>query len=237
MSEFVEGFEALRNVGPAVSIFGSARARRSDWSYKAACKVAETLSRKGYAVISGGGPGIMEAANRGAKRGKGLSIGLNIMLPEEQRVNRYQDKSLHFKHFFARKVMFVKYAAGYVIMAGGVGTPRRVLGAAPPHPEGKDPPVPRRDDGAGVLGRPAGVDADRDGQKQDDLEIRPPALPRPGRSGPRGRLHHEMPQGQHPAGRRAPEDGSSPPGGSAHAVGPGVRHPGRKRATRRRKRS
>jgi uncharacterized protein (TIGR00730 family) len=122
MSEFVEGFESLRNVGPAVSIFGSARARRNDWSYRAASKVAETLSRKGYSIISGGGPGIMEAANRGAKRGKGLSIGLNIMLPEEQRANRYQDKSLHFKHFFARKVMFVKYAAGYVIMPGGFGT-------------------------------------------------------------------------------------------------------------------
>ncbi len=122
MSEFVEGFEALRSVGPAVSIFGSARARRSNWSYKTTCKVAETLSRNGYAVISGGGPGIMEAANRGAKRGKGLSIGLNIQLPEEQTVNRYQDKSLHFKHFFARKVMFVKYAAGYVIMPGGFGT-------------------------------------------------------------------------------------------------------------------
>jgi uncharacterized protein (TIGR00730 family) len=122
MSEFVEGFESLRNVGPAVSIFGSARARRNDWSYRTASKVAETLSRKGYSIISGGGPGIMEAANRGAKRGKGLSIGLNILLPEEQRVNRYQDKSLHFKHFFARKVMFVKYAAGYVIMPGGFGT-------------------------------------------------------------------------------------------------------------------
>ena len=122
MSEFVEGFEALRSVGPAVSIFGSARAKRNNWSYKTTCTVAETLSRNGYAVISGGGPGIMEAANRGAKRGKGLSIGLNIQLPEEQRVNRYQDKSLHFKHFFARKVMFVKYAAGYVIMPGGFGT-------------------------------------------------------------------------------------------------------------------
>jgi uncharacterized protein (TIGR00730 family) len=122
MSEFVEGFEALRTVGPAVSIFGSARAKRSDWSYKTACKVAETLSRKGYSIISGGGEGIMEAANRGAKRGKGLSIGLNIQLPEEQRANRYQDKSLHFKYFFARKVMFVKYAAGYVIMPGGFGT-------------------------------------------------------------------------------------------------------------------
>ncbi len=122
MSEFVEGFESLRDVGPAVSIFGSARAKRNDWSYKTTCKVAETLARRGYAIISGGGPGIMEAANRGARRGKGLSIGLNIHLPEEQMQNRYQDRSLHFKHFFARKVMFVKYAAGYVIMPGGFGT-------------------------------------------------------------------------------------------------------------------
>jgi len=122
MSEFVEGFESRRNVGPAVSIFGSARAKRNEWSYRTTCKVAEALSRHGYAIISGGGPGIMEAANRGARRGKGLSIGLNISLPEEQVVNRYQDKSLHFKHFFARKVMFVKYAAGYVIMPGGFGT-------------------------------------------------------------------------------------------------------------------
>ncbi len=122
MSEFVDGFEALRDVGPAVSIFGSARAKRNDWSYKTACKVAESLSRSGFAVISGGGPGIMEAANRGAKRGKGLSIGLNIQLPQEQRANRFQEKSLTFRHFFARKVMFVKYAAGYVIMPGGFGT-------------------------------------------------------------------------------------------------------------------
>src|SRR4030067_87435 len=107
MSEFVEGFEALRHVGPAVSIFGSARARRNDWSYRNACKVAETLSRKGYSIISGGGPGIMEAANRGAQRGKGLSIGLHILLPEEQRGNRYQDKSLPFQHFFARQGVFV----------------------------------------------------------------------------------------------------------------------------------
>lgn len=122
MSEFVEGFESLRDVGPAVSIFGSARTNRNHWSYKTTCKVAEALAGRGYAIISGGGPGIMEAANRGAKRGKGLSIGLNIHLPKEQRPNRYQDRSLHFKHFFARKVMFVKYAAGYVIMPGGFGT-------------------------------------------------------------------------------------------------------------------
>lgn len=122
MSEFVEGFESLRDVGPAISFFGSARTKRTDWAYLTALKTAELLSRAGYAIISGGGPGIMEAANRGAKRGKGLSIGLNIQLPQEQRPNRYQDKALHFRHFFARKVMFVKYAAGYVIMPGGFGT-------------------------------------------------------------------------------------------------------------------
>ncbi|MCL5966497.1 MAG: TIGR00730 family Rossman fold protein [Deltaproteobacteria bacterium] len=122
MSEFVEGFESLREVGPAVSIFGSARVKRSEWAYVTTVRVAETLSRRGFSIISGGGPGVMEAANRGAKRGKGLSIGLNIQLPQEQRPNRYQDRSLHFRHFFARKVMFVKYAAGYVIMPGGFGT-------------------------------------------------------------------------------------------------------------------
>ncbi|HZW36396.1 MAG: TIGR00730 family Rossman fold protein [Deltaproteobacteria bacterium] len=122
MSEFVDGFESLRNVGPAVSVFGSARARRNDWSYKATMKITELLSRRGYSIISGGGPGIMEAANRGARRGKGLSIGLNISLPTEQKPNRFQDKSLVFRHFFSRKVMFVKYASGYIIMPGGFGT-------------------------------------------------------------------------------------------------------------------
>ncbi len=122
MSEFVDGFESLRNIGPAVSVFGSARAKRNDWSYKMTVKTTELLSQAGYSIISGGGPGIMEAANRGAKRGKGLSIGLNIQLPMEQTQNRFQDKSLHFRHFFSRKVMFVKYASGYVIMPGGFGT-------------------------------------------------------------------------------------------------------------------
>lgn len=122
MSEFVDGFESLRSVGPAISVFGSARAKRNDWSYKLTVKTTELLSRAGYSIISGGGPGIMEAANRGAKRGKGLSIGLNIQLPLEQVQNRFQDKSLHFRHFFSRKVMFVKYASGYLIMPGGFGT-------------------------------------------------------------------------------------------------------------------
>jgi len=122
MSEFVEGFETLKDLGPAVTIFGSARTKKDEWAYKATLKVAEKFARHGFAVISGGGPGIMEAANRGAQTGKGVSVGLNIQLPEEQKPNRYQDKSLHFRHFFARKVMFVKYASGYVIMPGGFGT-------------------------------------------------------------------------------------------------------------------
>jgi uncharacterized protein (TIGR00730 family) len=122
MSEFVDGFESLRGVGPAISVFGSARTKRNDWAYKTTEKTTEILSRRGYSIISGGGPGIMEAANRGAKRGKGLSIGLNIVLPMEQKPNRFQDKTLSFRHFFSRKVMFVKYASGYLIMPGGFGT-------------------------------------------------------------------------------------------------------------------
>ena len=122
MSEFVDGFETLRNIGPAISIFGSARTKRNNWAYRTTVKTAELLSRRGYAIISGGGPGIMEAANRGAKHGKGLSIGLNIQLPMEQVQNRFQNKSLYFRHFFSRKVMFVKYASGYIIMPGGFGT-------------------------------------------------------------------------------------------------------------------
>jgi uncharacterized protein (TIGR00730 family) len=122
MSEFVEGFETLKNLGPAITIFGSARTAKDDWSYKATLKVATMLAQRGFAIISGGGPGIMEAANRGARMGKGVSVGLNIRLPEEQKPNRYQDVSLTFRHFFARKVMFVKYASGYVIMPGGFGT-------------------------------------------------------------------------------------------------------------------
>ena len=122
MSEFVEGFESLRDLGPAISIFGSSRTGKDEGAYKATLKVSEMLARRGFAIISGGGPGIMEAANRGARLGKGVSVGLNIHLPEEQKPNRYQDKSLTFRHFFARKVMFVKYASGYIIMPGGFGT-------------------------------------------------------------------------------------------------------------------
>lgn len=122
MSEFVEGFEALAQIKPSVSIFGSARTRPEDKYYQLAEEIACLLSDSGFAVVSGGGPGIMEAANKGAFNGKSPSVGLNIKLPMEQSGNDYQDISLTFKHFFARKVMFVKYASAYVVLPGGFGT-------------------------------------------------------------------------------------------------------------------
>lgn len=122
MAEFVDGFEQLCRVKPAVSIFGSARARENQKHYKDAYQVARLLSDAGFAIISGGGPGIMEAANRGGMEGKSKSVGLNIELPVEQIPNQYQNISLYFDHFFARKVMFVKYAAAYVVCPGGFGT-------------------------------------------------------------------------------------------------------------------
>jgi len=122
MSEFVEGFERLARICPSVSIFGSARTSPDHPYYQLTVDISRTLSDAGFTVISGGGPGIMEAANKGAQEGKSPSIGLNIQLPHEQSGNPYQDISLSFRHFFSRKVMFVKYAAAYVVMPGGFGT-------------------------------------------------------------------------------------------------------------------
>lgn len=122
MAEFVDGFEELSRVGPAVSIFGSARTDKKDRYYKLAERLAYLLSKAGYAVITGGGPGIMEAANKGAKAAKGQSIGLNIEIPQEQKPNPYIETLLSFHYFFCRKVMFVKYASAFVIMPGGFGT-------------------------------------------------------------------------------------------------------------------
>ncbi len=122
MAEFVEGFERLARIQPSVSIFGSARMLPEHPYYKLAEKIARSLSDAGFAVVSGGGPGIMEAANRGAFAGKSPSVGLNIQLPHEQGINGYQDISLRFRHFFTRKVMFVKYASAYVVLPGGFGT-------------------------------------------------------------------------------------------------------------------
>ncbi|MFQ5465506.1 MAG: TIGR00730 family Rossman fold protein [Thermodesulfobacteriota bacterium] len=122
MSEFIEGFDELSGIGPAVSIFGSSRMGAKNEYYKKTVEVSDMLSNAGYTIITGGGPGIMEAANRGAAGKDGLSVGLNITLPTEQKPNKYQNRSLHFRYFFARKVMFVKYAIGYVCMPGGFGT-------------------------------------------------------------------------------------------------------------------
>ena len=124
MSEFVEGFETMAKIGPCVSIFGSARTKPDNKYYKQAEEIGYLLTQKGYGVITGGGPGIMEAANKGAKRGEGKSVGLNIELPFEQSHNEFidNDKILNFDYFFVRKVMFVKYAQGFIVLPGGVGT-------------------------------------------------------------------------------------------------------------------
>jgi uncharacterized protein (TIGR00730 family) len=122
MGEFVEGFDALADVGPAVSIFGSARIGRRNRYYGAARRLAAALVKEGFAIITGGGPGVMEAANRGAKEAGGLSIGCNIELPFEQGLNEYVDLGMEFRYFFVRKMMFVKYAEGFVIFPGGFGT-------------------------------------------------------------------------------------------------------------------
>jgi uncharacterized protein (TIGR00730 family) len=122
MSEFVSATDRLNRIHPAVSIFGSARTKPGQPYYKLAEEIARLLSDAGFAVISGGGPGIMEAANKGAYYGKSPSVGLNIQLPHEQHNNSYQNISQTFQHFFARKVMFVKFASAYVVMPGGFGT-------------------------------------------------------------------------------------------------------------------
>lgn len=122
MAEFVEGFERLAHIKPSVSLFGSARTPPDHPYYRLTEDIARGLSDAGFSVVSGGGPGLMEAANKGAFAGKSPSIGLNIALPQEQSDNEYQDISLHFRHFFSRKVMFVKYASAYVVLPGGFGT-------------------------------------------------------------------------------------------------------------------
>lgn len=124
MAEFVEGYEKLAAIGPCISIFGSSRAKVDSAHYNMAEQLAVLLTKKGYGIITGGGPGIMEAANKGARRAGGISVGLNINLPHELKPNEYidPDKLLNFKFFFVRKVMFVKYAQAFVVLPGGLGT-------------------------------------------------------------------------------------------------------------------
>jgi uncharacterized protein (TIGR00730 family) len=122
LSEFVEGFDALAEIGPAITVFGSARVKEGEPAYDMAREIGRLLAGDGYAVITGGGPGVMEAANRGCQEGGGLSVGCNIELPHEQSINAYVDLGVEFRYFFARKTMFVKYADGFVILPGGYGT-------------------------------------------------------------------------------------------------------------------
>lgn len=122
MAEFIEGFEVLSKIPPAVSIFGSARTHPDNADYKKTEETAAKLVKKGYAIVTGGGPGIMEAANKGASEAGGVSVGLNINLPEEQKPNKYIGTYLDFRYFFVRKVMFVKYSVAFVIFPGGFGT-------------------------------------------------------------------------------------------------------------------
>jgi uncharacterized protein (TIGR00730 family) len=142
MSEFVEATERLGQVRPAVSIFGSARVPVDSPYYSLTEQIARLLSDAGFSVISGGGPGVMEAANKGAYHGKSPSIGLNIQLPMEQQANPYQDISQSFRHFFARKYMFVKIASAYVVMPGGFGTLDELLEALTLIQTGKTPRIP-----------------------------------------------------------------------------------------------
>lgn len=128
-SEFVTGFDHLADVYPAVSIFGSARTALSDRYYEAAVRTAELLGRAGFAVITGGGPGIMQAANQGARQAEALSIGCNIQLPFEQDVNEYVDRAMEFRYFFVRKTMFIKYSEAFVTFPGGFGTLDELFGA------------------------------------------------------------------------------------------------------------
>jgi len=122
MAEFVDSFEVLSQVGPGVTVFGSARMQSSDPYYQAAIELARGLAKHNLAIITGGGPGIMEASNKGAALAKGKSVGLNIQLPQEQRGNRYANIPIYFHYFFSRKVCFVKYSIGFVFMPGGFGT-------------------------------------------------------------------------------------------------------------------
>jgi uncharacterized protein (TIGR00730 family) len=144
MAEFVDGFEALAKLGPCISVFGSARTQPGEKYYELAVEISKRLSEEGFGIISGGGPGIMEAANKGAQLGGGKSVGLNIELPFEQHSNPFVDRdaALHFEYFFVRKVMFTKYSQGFVMMPGGFGTMDEFFEVATLIQTGKMSPVP-----------------------------------------------------------------------------------------------
>ena len=177
-SEFVEGFGALAELGPAVSVFGSARTKPDDAVYALAEKVGSALVEAGYAVITGGGPGAMEAANKGACDAGGTSVGLGIELPFEQGLNQYVDLGVNFRYFFARKTMFVKYASGLHRAARGLRHPGRAVRGGHPGADPQGDAVPDRADGHVVLGWAAGLAAaDRRGGRDDQPGRHRPAAP------------------------------------------------------------
>ena len=176
MSEFVDSFQTLSQVGPAVTIFGSARTKPSDKYYRAAVAIAKGLAQHNLAVVTGGGPGIMEAANKGAAQGGGKSVGLNIELPHEQSGNRYANVPMHFHYFFARKVCFVKYSLGFIYMPGGFGTLDELfevltLVQTAAHPAVSAHPVRQR-----TLEGPAALDENR---TANPARLHQPRRPRP----------------------------------------------------------
>ena len=200
MGEFVEGFDALAEVGPAISIFGSARIGRRNRYYGAARRLAARLVEEGYAIITGGGPGVMEAANRGAKEAGGLSIGANIELPFEQGLNEYVDLGMEFRYFFVRKVMFVKYAEGFVIFPGRLRDARRAVRVADPDPDRQGRALPGRALRQGLLGGAAGVDPQQAALRGED-QPRGPGLGHHHRQRRGGLRRYRAPQGPSPWGR------------------------------------
>ena len=172
-SEFVEGFGALADLGPAVSVFGSARTKPGSAYYELGVEVGRKLAEAGVAVITGGGPGSMEAANKGAVQGNGVSVGLGIELPFEQGLNQWVDLGINFRYFFARKTMFVKYAQGFIVLAGRAGHPGRTLRG---HGAGADPEghvFPHRAAGHRLLGTDARVDQGHAGGRRHDFREGP----------------------------------------------------------------
>ena len=157
IGEFVEGFDALSRITPAVTVFGSARARPGEFAYDTAEAIGHEVAKANFTIVTGGGPGVMEAACKGAVRAGGKTVGLNITLPAEQSPNPYNTISLRFHYFFVRKVMLVKYATAFVSAPGRVRNRRRVVRDPHPHPDPQDPAVPGDSGGATLLAGPPGV--------------------------------------------------------------------------------
>ena len=178
LSEFVEGFDAMAKVGPAITVFGSARTTSDDPFYALARSIGQRLAEAGYAVITGGGPGTMEAANLGCREGGGLSVGCNIELPHEQGMNPYVDLGVEFRYFFARKVMFVKYADGFVILPGGLGTLDELFESLTLIQTGKVRHFPLVLVGSSYWAGPRRLDARHDAAPRHHRRVRPRSLPR-----------------------------------------------------------